>query len=49
VEGVSTGSAATMKLFQHLQKQLAVIWTIGGTDTALTAGAMDVYVETVGA
>lgn len=49
VEGVSTGSAATMKPVSTSVKQLAVIWTIGGTDTALTAGAMDVYVETVGA
>lgn len=49
VEGVSTGSAATMKPVSTTAKQLAVIWTIGGTDTALTAGAMDVYVEYVGA
>ena len=28
-------------------RQLAVIWTIGGTDTALTAGAMNVFIEYV--
>lgn len=49
VEGVSTGTAATMKPVSTSDKQLAVIWTIGGTDTALTAGSMDVYVEWVNA
>ena len=49
VEGVSTGLIAVMKPVTTTAKQLAVIWTAGGTDTTLAAGAMDVYIEYVGA
>ncbi len=47
VEGVSTGTAANMKIIATTAKQLAVTWTIGGTDTSLSAGSMDVYIEYV--
>jgi hypothetical protein len=47
VEGVSTGTAANMKIIATTAKQLAVTWTIGGTDTSLSAGLMEVYLEYV--
>jgi hypothetical protein len=45
VEGIQAGAAANMLSVATSAKQLAVIWTAGGTDTVLTDGAMTVYVQ----
>jgi hypothetical protein len=46
VEGIQTGTmASSIKL--SAARQLAVTWDIGGTDTALDAGAMDVFIHWV--
>lgn len=46
VAGIQTGAAANMTKLTAA-RQLAVTWTAGGTDTALDAGAMEVFIEYV--
>lgn len=43
-EGIQVGTAATM-LKLSANRRLAGTWTAGGTDTALDAGVMNVYVR----
>lgn len=43
-DGIQDGSAANM-LKLTADRQLAVTWTAGGSDTDLTAGHVEVYIE----
>lgn len=46
-EGIQDGTAAAFIKTTTATRQLAVTWTAVATDTTLTAGAMDVFVEYV--